>query len=46
MFKAHPEKNGKYQVETEGGKIIEAEEEKVKEFVIQMQNRGIYETLK
>lgn len=41
-----PEKNGKYRVEVEDGKIIEVEEAKVKEFEIQMSNRGIYETLK
>ncbi|KAK9427413.1 hypothetical protein V1505DRAFT_358803 [Lipomyces doorenjongii] len=32
--------NGKYRVEIEGGKIIEVEEEKVKEFKIQMRNKS------
>jgi hypothetical protein len=32
-------KNGKYRVEVEGGKIIEVEEETVKEFKIQMSNK-------
>ncbi|KAL5333972.1 hypothetical protein BJX70DRAFT_379431 [Aspergillus crustosus] len=38
--------NGIYQIETNDGKITEVEESEVKEFQIQMQNRGFFETFK
>jgi hypothetical protein len=40
------QKDGKYSVEVENGKVIDVEEAKVNEFKIQMSNKGIYETLK
>ncbi|CEJ61696.1 hypothetical protein PMG11_10219 [Penicillium brasilianum] len=39
-------KDGKYQVEVEGAKILEVEEADVKEFSIPIQRRDIFDTLK
>ncbi|KUL87447.1 hypothetical protein ZTR_04747 [Talaromyces verruculosus] len=39
-------KDGKYQIEIEGGKLVEVEEADVKEFVIEMNRRDIFDYLK
>ncbi|GIC90369.1 uncharacterized protein Aud_006803, partial [Aspergillus udagawae] len=38
--------DGKYRIEIEGGKIVEVEKAGVKEFVIEMNRRDIFDYLK